>query len=118
MEPWGSFKHASLTYLDPSLPGPDRTSFSRVRFLTTLLPKGEWLGSLAKEQTFICPQGSSGWADHLIDTRQISQRKQPNVIPYLWHPTRMRGSEVERVRCLSWGCLRESLQDGKKIEDN
>ena len=37
-EPLGPFEHASLTFLDPSLPGPDQTSFPQVHFLTTFLP--------------------------------------------------------------------------------
>ena len=61
---------------------------------------------MGKEQTFAYPQDSSGWASNLTDARQISQRKYPNVIPYLQAPHMHEGfggRKGDIGDLLSWG---------------
>lgn len=51
-----------------------------------------------EEQTFLCPQGSSGWSNNQIDMRQSSKRKtiKFSYIHMYGNPIYMSGSETEK----------------------
>lgn len=69
---------------------------SLFRWLLTAISSGWNLSKLVAFTTFLYTQGSSGWSNNLIDRRQISKRKQPNLIrTCVWEP---RGHESQRQK--------------------